>query len=465
MKQFLLAILVFVFFQAHGQQIRALSLTDAVNLGLNNAIDLKNLVLDEEIQVAQNKEITATALPQITASGQLTYYTNLPKIPFPSSDISIYQVLAKEGVKDGNGNIVNPANATFQFNSVSFVAPLNYQIGIGVQQLLFQPDVFVALKARQTVLEMAKANTTLAKDKVKESVQKAYYAVLVAQNQKKLIDANMSRLEKLHYEMEQMYKNGFVEKLDIDKLSVAINNTKSAQNQLNNGIAISQSVLKNALGISQNDSLVLTDQLSLEELQAVIMTMDEPFDYSNRHELQSLSIAKKLQELDMKRYYMGYLPTVAAFYQLQKSGQRNEDYSVGGSSPWFSFNTGLVGLSINQPIFDGFQKKYKIQQIKLQMDKIENSSIQLKQYFDLENSIAKSSLRNAVLNLDVQKRNMDLAESVFNTTTKKFQGGLGSSLDVIQTDTELQRANGSFFIALYDAYIAKVNYLKSIGKL
>lgn len=465
MKQFLLAILVFVFFQAHGQQIRALSLTDAVNLGLNNAIDLKNLVLDEEIQVAQNKEITATALPQITASGQLTYYTNLPKIPFPSSDISIYQVLAKEGVKDGNGNIVNPANATFQFNSVSFVAPLNYQIGIGVQQLLFQPDVFVALKARQTVLEMAKANTTLAKDKVKESVQKAYYAVLVAQNQKKLIDANMSRLEKLHYEMEQMYKNGFVEKLDIDKLSVAINNTKSAQNQLNNGIAISQSVLKNALGISQNDSLVLTDQLSLEELQAVIMTMDEPFDYSNRHELQSLSIAKKLQELDMKRYYMGYLPTVAAFYQLQKSGQRNEAYSVGGSSPWFSFNTGLVGLSINQPIFDGFQKKYKIQQIKLQMDKIENSSIQLKQYFDLENGIAKSSLRNAVLNLDVQKRNMDLAESVFNTTTKKFQGGLGSSLDVIQTDTELQRANGSFFIALYDAYIAKVNYLKSIGKL
>lgn len=465
MKQFLLAILVFVFFQAHGQQIRALSLADAVNLGLNNAIDLKNLVLDEEIQVAQNKEITATALPQITASGQLTYYTNLPKIPFPSSDISIYQVLAKEGVKDGNGNIVNPANATFQFNSVSFVAPLNYQIGIGVQQLLFQPDVFVALKARQTVLEMAKANTTLAKDKVKESVQKAYYAVLVAQNQKKLIDANMSRLEKLHYEMEQMYKNGFVEKLDIDKLSVAINNTKSAQNQLNNGITISQSVLKNALGISQNDSLVLTDQLSLEELQAVIMTMDEPFDYSNRHELQSLSIAKKLQELDMKRYYMGYLPTVAAFYQLQKSGQRNEAYSVGGSSPWFSFNTGLVGLSINQPIFDGFQKKYKIQQIKLRMDKIENSSIQLKQYFDLENSIAKSSLRNAVLNLDVQKRNMDLAESVFNTTTKKFQGGLGSSLDVIQTDTELQRANGSFFIALYDAYIAKVNYLKSIGKL
>jgi outer membrane protein TolC len=465
MKQFLLAILGFFIFQAHGQQVRALSMTDAVNLGLNNAIDLKNLVLDEEIQVAQNKEITASALPQITASGQLTYYTNLPKIPFPSSDIAIYQVLEKEKVKDGNGNIVNPANATFQFNSVSFVAPLNYQIGIGVQQLLFQPDVFVALKARQTILEMAKANTTLAKDKVKESVQKAYYAVLVAQNQKTLIDANMSRLEKLHYEMGQMYKNGFVEKLDIDKLSVAINNTKSAQNQLNNGIAISQSVLKNALGISQNDSLVLTDQLSLEELQTVVMKMDEPFDYNNRHELQSLSIAKKLQELDMKRYKMGYLPTVAAFYQLQKSGQRNEAYSFNGSSPWFSFNTGLVGLSINQPIFDGFQKKYKIQQIKLQMDKIDNSSQQLKQYFDLENSIAKSSLRNAVLNLDVQLRNMKLAESVFNTTTKKFQGGLGSSLDVIQTDTELQRANGSFFVALYDAYIAKVNYQKSIGKL
>jgi outer membrane protein TolC len=176
-------------------------------------------------------------------------------------------------------------------------------------------------------------------------------------------------------------------------------------------------------------------------------------------------VAKKLQELDIKRFKMAYLPTVAAFYQFQRSGQKNDIYDVNGSGPWFAFNTGLLGLSVKQPIYDGGQKKNKIQQAKLKLQKIENNAIQLTRYIDLENSIAKNSLSNALLNLEVQKRNMELAQTVMNSTTKKYQSGLGSSFEVIQTDTELQRANGSYFQALYDAYVAKVNYLKSIGKL
>ena len=262
-----------------------------------------------------------------------------------------------------------------------------------------------------------------------------------------------------------MYKNGFAEKLDIDKLAVTLNNTKSAQNQLNNGISISLSVLKNSLGIPQQDSIILTEKLDVNQLQADVLDLDQSLNYNNRSEILALEVAKKLQHLDHKRYKLSYLPTVAAFYQFQRSGQRNESYAVGGNSPWFAYNTGLVGLSVNQPIFDGFQNRQRIQQVKLNIEKLENSSSQLKQYIDLENNIAKSSLRNAVLNLEVQKRNLELAESVFQSTTKKYQAGLGSSFEVLQTDTEYQRASGSYFQALYDASIAKVNFYKSIGKL
>jgi outer membrane protein len=465
MKQYLILLFLLGWLSSDGQQIRTLTLTEAVNLALNNAIEIKNLKLDEQIQEAQNSEVKSSALPQISGSGQITYYTNLPKIAFPTSDISVYEVLAKEGVKDANGSPINRDKASFGIQSVSFVAPLNYQYGIGVQQLLFQPDVFVALKARQTVLDFAKSNTEVAAAKVKEAVQKAYYAVLVAQNQKGTLDATLSRLEKLTSEMGQMYKNGFVEKLDLDKLQVTLNNTKSAGNQINNGIKISEAALKNALGIPQKDSIILTDQLSLETLQGHVLNLDTELKYENRSEFKTLGIAYKLQDLDMQRFKLGYLPTVAAFYQFQRSGQRNNIYDINGSGPWFAFNTGLVGMSINQPIYDGGQRKHKVQQTKLKLQKVENNIEQLKQFIDLENSIAKTSLQNAVLNLEVQQRNRELAESVFNTTTKKFQSGVGSSFEVIQSDTELQRANGSYFQALYDAYVAKVNYFKSIGKL
>ena len=465
MRLIFLLFFLFSFVKIDAQQIRSLTLKEAVETALNNALEIKNLKLDEQIQVALNNEIKGTALPQISGSGQLTYYTNLPVIPFPTSDISVYNVLAKEGVKDINGNPITVSNASFGVQSVSFVAPLNYQLGIGVQQLLFQPDVFVALQARQQVLEFAKNNTNVAVEKVKESVQKAYYTVLIAQNQIKVLNETIFRLEKLKSDMAQMFKNGFAEKLDIDKLTVTLNNTKAAQNQANNGINISLAVLKSTLGISQSDSIVLTDQLDIKNLQAEILQHESALDYENRSEYKLLGTAKKLQELDVTRAKMAYFPTVAAFYQLQRSGQRNKIYDIDGSGPWFAFTTGLVGISLQQSIYDGGQKKQKIQQAKLKLQKVDNSILQLKHFIDLENVTAKNSLNNAVLNLEVQKSNMELAESVFNTTTKKYQAGLGSSFELIQTDTELQRAMGSYFQALYDAYVAKVNFQKSIGKL
>jgi outer membrane protein TolC len=463
-------ILVFFIIQAtftglHSQNIRQLSLQEAVKTALDNVVELKNMRLDEQIQEAKNKEIVGSALPQVSASAQTTYYTNLPKIAFPTSDISVYKVLASEGVKDGAGNTININKASFGVQEVSFVAPFNYQFGLSLQQLLFQPDVFVAVQARNTVMELTKQNTVVAEQRVKESVQKAYYSVLIANKQKIVLSETRQRLEKLNKEMTEMLKNGFAEKLDIDKLSVALNNATTAQNQLDNAIRISEAALKSAMGIPQSDSIVLTDQLELKNIQSEIMMAENPFNYSDRSEFALLEISRKLQDLDLKRYKMAYLPTVAAFYQLQRSGQRNSIYDINGSGPWFAFTTGLVGVSINQPIFDGFQRKYRIEQAKLSMQKVENSMVRVKEMIDLEQSIAKNSINNALLNLEIQQRNMDLAQSVYNTTRIKYQSGLGSSFELLQTDTELQRAIGNYFQALYEAYIQKVNYMKSIGKL
>ncbi|MBK8886825.1 MAG: TolC family protein [Saprospiraceae bacterium] len=300
--------------QIDAQQVRTLSLSEAVNLGLNNAIEIKNLLLDEQIQQSQNKQITGSVYPQISASGQITYYTNLPKIIFPTSDISVYQVLEKEGISDDQGNKITVKNASFGFQPVSFCCTVKLSLWCQCAATLIQPDIFVALQARNTVLEMAKANTEISRQKVKEAIQKAYYAVLVAQSQKTVIDATMIRLEKLHNEMTQMFKNGFAEKLDIDKLSVTLNNTKSAQNQINNGILMSKSLLKNTLGIPQQDSVILTETLEINQLQADILALDESLDYNNRSEIEALEVAKKLQNLDHKdinylfAYSGGFLP-------------------------------------------------------------------------------------------------------------------------------------------------------------
>ena len=456
--------LLTVFSSLQAQEVYQLNITQAVEMGTKNSIELKNLSLDYSIQEQKNKEITSTIYPTIAATGGITYYTNVPQIQFPSSDQAIYNVLNKEGVKDQNGNVISTGNASFSVNNVSFIQPWNTQLGFSVNQLLFQADVFVGLQARKTVLQLSQDNINVAGDNLKEKIYKAYYAVLIVQKQLEVLISTKERLTSLLNDMNQMYLTGFAEKLDVDKLQVSLNNTEAGQNQLNNALKIGMASLKNTLGISQKDTLVLTQNLDINALKVDLMSTDD-FNYEKRSEIALLNTALALQKLDFKRYKLSYLPSLAAFYQFQRSGQRNNDFAAFTGKPWFWYNTGLVGLQINVPIYSGNKRKALMNQAKYAGEKVENNILQLKQFIDLEQEVAKTTLNNAIINLDVQERNVKLAEEVFTKTKIKYENGLGSSFEVIQADTELQRAQGSYFQALYEGMIAKTSFAKAFSKL
>jgi len=65
----------------------------------------------------------------------------------------------------------------------------------------------------------------------------------------------------------------------------------------------------------------------------------------------------------------------------------------------------------------------------------------------------------------MQDQNLELAQRVYNSTMKKYEQGLGSSFELLQTETDLENAEANFFQALYDAINAKIAYTKALGKL
>ena len=446
------------------QQEHKLSVNDAVSLSLKNTVEIKNLRVDSLKQRAQNQEITGLALPQVTGSAGITHYLTLPKVLFPSNgETSIYDVLNREGVKDGSGNAI-PQKQSFTVQEFSFVQPWNVTAGVSLNQLLFQPEVFVGLIARNTLIEFAGNNIRVAEDKTREQVHKAYYQVLIAQQQLDVLQKTIQRLEKLLNDQGQLYKNGFIERLDIDKTTVSLNNIKTTETQLKNIIELGYAALKFSMGLNQKDVLVLTDPLNESIIKENILD-DGVIDYNNRNEMRLLNTAQKLGQIDVRRYKLGYVPTLAFFYQFQQQGQMNKRFSAFTGSNWFWFNSNLIGLNLSVPIFDGFQRKYKIKQTQYSLEKTNNSIEQFKQVVDLEHTVSKINLRNAILNIDIQKKNLELAERVYNTTKKKYEQGLGSTFEVLQSDTEWQRAQGNYFEALYNAVVARISYLKAIGKL
>ena len=155
-KWLVFALLLLGFQSTQAQTEYRLNVKEAVDLALNNVADIKNLRIDSLKQEAQNKEIVGSALPQVTGSGQVAHYLTLPKILFPSAGkTDVYTVLNQEGVKDGSGNTIQPKNE-FTVQEFSFVQPWSITAGVSLNQLLFQPDVFVGLIARKTSIEYAK---------------------------------------------------------------------------------------------------------------------------------------------------------------------------------------------------------------------------------------------------------------------------------------------------------------------
>ncbi|MBI5857953.1 MAG: TolC family protein [Sphingobacteriales bacterium] len=444
------------------QQKYEMSAKEAVDIAFKNVSSIKNAQLDYKIAEARNREITAAALPQVSGTIQGNHYLSLPLIQFPdATEVTIYDVLKREGVKDAGGQPITK-DGQFVVQNFSFFQPWNVNMGVQVQQLLFEPQVFVGLLARRALLESSGLQIKAEEDKVREAVYKSYYAVLITEKQLWFVEESLKRLEKLAHDMDVMYKNGFVEKLDIDKTTVTLNNTRTAANQLKNGITIGYAALKMTLGLQQADTLVLKDLLTSGQIKEGIL--DDNFAYENRNEIKLLNKAKELQGYDIRRYKLSYIPTLAAFYGFQENGQRKAG-SGGEGSPWFWYNTNQIGLSINIPIFDGNAKRYKIQQAKFNLQKVENSIDMIKKGIDLERNVAKSTLTNAILNMDMQEDNMKLAEKVYNAEKKKYEIGTGSSFSILQADTDLQQAQSNYFRSLYDAIIAKVSYLKALGKL
>jgi outer membrane protein len=444
------------------QQRYEISAKEAVDISFKNVNDLKNVRLDYKIAQQRNKEIEGMAYPQISAVASGNHYFSLPLIQFPDgTETAIYDVLKREGVRDASGNPIT-SSGQFKVQNFSFFTPWNVQVGATVQQLLFEPQVFVGLQARKVLLQSSDLQIKVAEDKVREAVYKSYYAVLIAEKQLKYVQESLKRLEKLSHDMEIMYQNGFAEKLDIDKANVAKNNTRAVEGQLVNGIAIGYALLKMNLGIQQADTLFLKDTLTAAQLKEGLL--EDNFKYENRNEIKLLNKARELQTFDVKRYKLSYFPTVSAFYNLQKTGQRRAT-TTGNSDPWFWYNTNQIGVSLNVPIFDGFQKRAKIKQAQFNLEKVENSLDQAKKGIDLEKTVAKNTLVNALLSLNIQEDNMKLAERVYNSEKKKYEVGTGNSFSILNADTELQQAQSNYFRALYDAIIARVSYLKALGTL
>ena len=431
-----------------------LSLEKAQELALENNATIQNAALSIQYAETQVNEIKAQGLPQVSGNAGFTHNLKIATQVLPDFiSPSVYGVLFEEGV-------IAPKDIQIGSFPAQFGVPFSMQAGVGVNQLLFDGTFFLGLKAASEFVNISKLSASKDAIDIKEGVTKAYYMALISEQNIGQLNQSLQNIQKLKKETQAMYDAGYAEKLDVDRLVLSVSNLEISINQLQNQAKLAKQLLLNSIGLDVNQEIELTSSLPNTES---LSTLAADFNPSNRIEMQLLDQQQELNKLSLKRYKMGYVPSLYGNFNYGGNTFAQEDRIGDLGDEWFPVSS--YGVSLNVPIFDGFYKKAKADQVKIDIQKTENTIQQATLGMNLEVSQARTNFENALKTLELQKKSQKLAESIYNTTAIKFKEGVGSSFEMITAESELTSAKTNYLNALYELSVAKINLDKALGIL
>lgn len=419
------------------------SLQAAIDYALENQRSIQNAVLDEQGANAKVKETISIGLPQV--NGKIDVMDNL--------EVQSQFVPANGFDQTAPADLIIPLAFGVQYSS---------NANLTATQLLFDGTYFVGLQAARVYKELFQKTVIQSKVEVVEAVTKAYYGVLVSQERLTLLQKNQSLIEKLYDDTQVMYQEGFVEKVDLQRIEVAKNNLKVEELKINSLVSVSLSLLKFQMGMPQSEEIVLSDDLNkaVDQLSAGSLAEIDP---ANRIEHKMLGVQYELMKLDVKNNKSTALPTLAAFGTI---GANVGGLNAGDIMKFGDYQTySMIGLSLEIPVFSSFRRKHRIDQSIVNMKKVENDIQSLEEAIAMEALQTKLALEDSKNALDIQKQNIELAEEVYRVTKLKYTEGLASNYDVINAETSLKEAQTNYYGAIYDAMIAKVDVQKAAGTL
>ncbi|TVP45107.1 MAG: TolC family protein [Mongoliibacter sp.] len=435
---------VFAVFSTQAQQVVELSLEESLRYALENNVDAKNAQLETLIAKATVVERRSEGLPQINANVDLTYNAAIPVVFVPNE-----------------GPFADPS-VELDVLPLRFGVPLSSSVAIQATQMIFDGSYFVGLQAAKTYKMLTEYDRLKTEIDVKEGVKKAYYSVLVNDQRRQLIEANLERLEVLLRETTELYESGFAEKLDVSRVKVQRNNIKTELDKVLAATMISVELFKLQIGLPGNQEVYLTE--SLEDLNTRLDVEElMGMDGQRRVEVDQIDTNLDLVRLDLKNNQVQYIPRISAFATYQRNAASERIGDILQTNRWFT--GAFIGGSLSIPIFDGLAKSARIQQNRVQIRQLENQSLFIDQNIEVEKFQSKANLQNSLSALAVQEENMELALEVFEMTKIKYQEGVGSNLEVVEADSALKEAETNYFSALYDALIAKVELEKALGIL
>lgn len=327
-------------------------------------------------------------------------------------------------------------------------------------QAIFNRDVLLASRTKTDVRTQVRQQTEDTKIDVVVNVSKAFYDLLATEQQIKVTDENIVRLEQSLKDARAAYDAGIVDKTDYKRATIALNNARASRKSSEEALKAKKEYLKSLINYPQAanldilyDSAKLENEIALDTLQSI--------DYSRRIEYQILQTQLKLQEANVKYNKWSFIPTVSA------NGAYNLNYQNNNFGKLYnqSFPNSFAGITLGFPIFQGGKRKYEIRLAEAQLTRTSLDMVNLKNSVNTEYTSALASYKSSLYNYLAVKENVLLALDVYEVINLQYRSGIKTYLEVITAETDLRTSQINYFNALYQVLISKIDVQRSLGNI
>ena len=405
------------------------SLQNCIRYALVHQPAVHQSLLDEEIVERSIQSKLADWYPQLNFSYVIEHY--------PQTPVSIVQGF--------------PARVSLQNTSSGQFT---------LTQTLFNRDVLLASSSASDARSHIRQQTNSNKINVVVGVSKSYYAVLETEEQIALLHEDIVRLQQSLKDAYEQYRGGIVDNIDYKRATILLNNALTEKKQNEELLKARYAFLKEQMGYPLQAGLNLEYDSTQIECEAFLDT-NQTVHFEKRIEYQLLLTQKRLQEADVAYTMWSFLPSLSAFANYSLNYQHDDISRLYNQN----YPSSFVGLQLSFPIFEGGKRLQEIRQAKLELQRIDDDFLLLKNSIGAEYAQANANYKSNLNTYYILKDNLSLAKDVYHTIQLQYKAGTKTYLEVITAEADLRETQVNYTNALYQVLSSKLDVQKALGTI
>ena len=367
---------------------------------------------------------------------------------------------------------------------VRFGADNVWSSAVTVEQALFKPSVFVALGAASRFENYEQENLRGQTQGIVTRVRMLYYGLLLAQEQSRLVENSVQRVRESLHDTRALNKAGLAADYDVLRLEVELGNLEPNLFRARNAVTQGRRELGVELALDNLDGVRVAGSLAeidLDNLEANSPENREILSFSTwaaesltesvvlaalegRSDLRQLDLNEQLRQSELSLERVQYLPEVSLFGSYGILAQQNGNPAFFGESNQRT-SSGQVGLRVTWPIFSGFSRDARIDQRRASLRQAETQTRVARARADSEVETVWDQMMEAKARADAQRRAVGQARRGFEIASAQYREGLGSQLELTDSEVALRESEFNYAQAAYDYLVAQANLDLAVGSV